>query len=70
MVCARSFVKQGQKYWGAALLGLARQHPASEQAIQEKAGRLLDEMELVPPDSVSQSLDVVVAKILADISAP
>jgi predicted ATPase/Tfp pilus assembly protein PilF len=64
------FAKQGQRDRAAALLGLARQHPASEQAIQEKAERLLDEMGLVPPDSVPGSLDVVVAEILADISPP
>ena len=64
------FAKQGQRDRAAALLGLAHQHPASEQAIQEKAGRLLDEMGLVPPDSVPGSLDVVVAEILAEISPP
>ena len=64
------FARQGQRDRAAALLGLARQHPASEQAIQEKAGRLLDEMGLVPPDSVPGSLDVVVAEILAEISPP
>jgi tetratricopeptide (TPR) repeat protein len=64
------FAEQGQRGRAAELLGLARQHPASEQAIQEKARRLLDEMGLVPPDSVPGPLDVVVAEILADISPP
>ncbi len=64
------FAKQGQRDRAAALLGLARQHPASEQAIQERAGHLLDEMGLVPPDSVPESLDVVVAEILAELSSP
>ena len=64
------FAKQGQRGQAATLLGLARHHPASEQATQEKAGRLLDEMGLVPPDSVPRPLDVVVAEILAEISPP
>jgi predicted ATPase len=62
------FAKQGQRDRAAALLGLARQHPASEQAIQERAERLLDEMGLIPPDSAPSPLDVVVAEMLAEIS--
>ena len=64
------FAKQGQTDRAVELLGLARQHPASEQAIRERAERLLDEMGLVPPDSVSRPLDVVIAEVLAEISPP
>jgi predicted ATPase/DNA-binding SARP family transcriptional activator len=62
------FAKQGQTGRAAELLNLARRHPASEQAIQEKAARLLDEMALVSPDSAPSPLDLVVAEILAEIS--
>lgn len=60
--------KQGQPDRAAALLELAHRHPASEQAVQERAGRLLDEMGLAPPDDVPGPLEKVVAEILAEIS--
>jgi len=62
------FVKQGQKDRVAELLSLARHHSASEQTIQERAERLLDEMGLVLPGSVPRSLDLVVAEALAETS--
>jgi DNA-binding SARP family transcriptional activator/predicted ATPase/Tfp pilus assembly protein PilF len=66
--------KQGQTSRAAAILRLASRHPASEQATQEKAGRLGDEMGLTLPDTdpdgfeQSAPLDMVVAEILAEIS--
>jgi predicted ATPase/DNA-binding SARP family transcriptional activator/Tfp pilus assembly protein PilF len=60
--------KQGQTDRAAELLGLARRHPASEQATQEQADRLLDEMGLILPDIAPQPLDLVVAEILTEIS--
>ena len=60
------FARRGQTERAAELLGLARHHPAGEQATQEKAERLLDEMGLVPPDHVPP-LDSIVAEILAGI---
>lgn len=66
--------KQGQTSRAAAILRLASRHPASEQATQEKAERLGDEMGITLPDTdpdgfeQSASLDVVVAEILAEIS--
>jgi predicted ATPase/DNA-binding SARP family transcriptional activator/Tfp pilus assembly protein PilF len=62
------FAKQGQTDRAAALLELARRHPASEQMDQEKATRLLDEMGLDPPDDVPESLEAVVAEVLAEIA--
>jgi predicted ATPase/DNA-binding SARP family transcriptional activator/Tfp pilus assembly protein PilF len=64
------FARQGQTDRAVVLLGLAHRHPACEQADQEKAGRLLDEMGLVPPDRVPRSLDAIVAEILAEIQIP
>jgi predicted ATPase/Tfp pilus assembly protein PilF len=63
------FAKQGQTDQAAALLGLVRDHPASEQAIQERAEHLLDEMDLTLPDSAPEPLDVVVAEVLTKISS-
>jgi len=63
------FERQGQRDWAAALLGLARRHPACEQADQEKAQHLLDQMELVPPDGEARPVDAVVAEVLAELSA-
>ena len=63
------FAKQGQTDQAAMLLGLACDHPASEQAIQERAERLLDEMDLTLPDNAPESLDVVVAEVLTKISS-
>ena len=61
------FVREGEGAWAAELLALAQRHPASEQVIREKAGRLLDEMELTPVDTTGRSLDEVVNEILARI---
>ncbi|MDY6876581.1 MAG: tetratricopeptide repeat protein [Chloroflexota bacterium] len=67
---AALFTEQGQRGRAAELLGLAHNHPASEQAVREKAERLLDEIGLTPPDSVPRPLNVVVAEILGEISPP
>lgn len=64
---AAFFARQGQPDRAAELLGLARQHPASEQDIQKKAERLLAELGLVPPETI-RPLDSVVAEINAEIS--
>jgi predicted ATPase len=61
------FARAGEKDRAAELLALAQQHPASEQVIREKAGRLLDELELVPPDTTDRSLNEVVTEVLASI---
>ncbi|MDY7078735.1 MAG: tetratricopeptide repeat protein [Chloroflexota bacterium] len=61
-------VKQGQVDRAAELLDLARRHPACEQMDQDKAGRLLDEMGFIQPDSAPRPLDTVVVEILAEIS--
>ena len=62
------FGKQGQTDRAAALLGMARHHPASSTETQERAQRLLDEMGLVAPAGDPDSLDSMVAEILAEIS--
>jgi len=61
-----------EKAFGYArkLLGLARDHPASEQATQEQAQRLLNEMGLEPPQSDPRPLESVVAEILAELAPP
>ncbi len=61
---ARLFAQQGMKSQAAVLLDLVRRHPASESDIQEKAGRLLDELGLDPPQSASGELDEVIQEIL------
>ncbi|MEJ5311806.1 MAG: tetratricopeptide repeat protein [Anaerolineae bacterium] len=61
---ARLFAQQGMKSQAAVLLDLVRRHPASESDIQEKAGRLLDELGLTPPQSVPGELDEVIQEIL------
>jgi predicted ATPase/DNA-binding SARP family transcriptional activator/Tfp pilus assembly protein PilF len=63
------FAKQGQTDQAAALLVRACDHPASEQATREKAKRLLDELDLVLPDSAPRPLDAMVAEILTKISS-
>ena len=65
---ATLFAAQGKTDRAAVLLTLASKHPACEQAIQDKARRLMDEMGLVPPDSVPESLDAVAAKVLAELA--
>ncbi len=63
------FAKQGQTDQAAALLGLTRDHPASEQSTQEKAEHLLDELDLAPPDSAPDCLDGMVAEILEKLAS-
>jgi predicted ATPase/DNA-binding SARP family transcriptional activator len=63
------FAQEGETDHAATLLSLARQHPASEQAIQKKAERLLHEMGIAAPADVAETLDAVVAGVLARISS-
>jgi hypothetical protein len=63
------FAKQDRREQAAALLGLAVHHPASHRETQEKAERLLDEMELTLQDGAPRSSDVVVAEVLEEISS-
>ena len=60
--------QEEERGYTVKLLSLARRHPASEQAIQEKAQRLLDEMGVTASGEVAESLDTVVAESLARIS--
>ncbi len=60
--------QEGEKGYAAQLLGLVRNHPASEQAIQEKAQHLLEEMGLAASAKVDESLDAVVDRLLAQLS--
>jgi len=62
------FARQDRRERAAALLGLAYHHPASHRETQEKAERLLDEMELTLQDGAPRSSDVVVAEVLEEIS--
>lgn len=64
---AALYAAQGKTGRAAALLALASNHPACEQAIQDKARRLMDEMELAPPDSVPESLDAAAAEALESL---
>jgi predicted ATPase len=63
------FAKQGQNDRAAMLLALMSRHPASERETKERAECLLDELGLTPPDVPSESLEVVVAKVLAELGA-
>jgi predicted ATPase/DNA-binding SARP family transcriptional activator/Tfp pilus assembly protein PilF len=69
---AALFAREGETNYAARLFGLARQHPASEQATREKARRLQDEVaslpDLVAPDAAEQSLDSVVTEVLAQLT--
>jgi predicted ATPase/DNA-binding SARP family transcriptional activator/Tfp pilus assembly protein PilF len=69
---AALFASEGETDYAAQLLGLASQHPASEQATREKAQRLLDEAASLPdvaaPQSAERSLDSVVTQLLARIA--
>ena len=62
------FADEGETERAGALLSLIQRHPASEEATQEKAGRLLNEMGLAPPGEDPKSLDVVAAETLTKIS--
>ena len=64
---AALFAQQNQRDRAAALLGLARGHPATERATQERAERMLGEMGLAVPEGTPRPLDEVVAEILAEI---
>ncbi len=64
---ATFLAKQGQTDRAAELLKLASSHPASEQAVQDKARRLMDEMGLVPPEQLPASLDAAAAAALASL---
>jgi len=66
---AALFAQEGEQGYAVSLLRLARQHPAGEQAIQRKAERLLDEIGSAAPADVGESLDGVVADVLARISS-
>ena len=70
MNLARLFAQQGLKSQAAALLDLVRRHPASESDIQEKAGRLLDELGLTAPDATTLSLEEIVARLLPEFRTP
>ena len=66
------FAGQDQPDRAAVLLTVAHDHPASERAVREKAQRLLDELDeadLAPPDSSPQSLEAIVAGLLAELCA-
>ena len=64
------FAMQGQAERAATLLGLARDHAASDQATKEQAQRLLNEMGLAPPEGDPRPLDSVVAETLAELVPP
>jgi tetratricopeptide (TPR) repeat protein len=61
------FAKQGQGDRAAALLGPVILHPATEQDIEEKAQRLLDELNLAPPEGEPRPLEEVAAEVLAEL---
>jgi predicted ATPase len=61
--------EEGDIDYAAGLLGLARQHPSSEQAIRQRAERLLGEMDIVAPAEITKPLDAVVAELLAQLPA-
>ena len=61
---AALLAQQGATERAAGLLNAMRQHPACERDTQEKAGRLLDELGLVPPQSTPGGLDEVIKEIL------
>ncbi len=60
--------KQGKGKQAAEILEIARQHPASEQSTQERAERLLHEMELASPGLAPGCIKAIVAKALKEIS--
>jgi len=62
------FTAQGKTGRAATLLALASNHPACEQAIQDKARRVMDEMGLVPPEQLPASLGAVAAEVLAELA--
>lgn len=70
MNIARLFAQQGQKSQAAALLDLVRRHPASESDTQEKAGRMLNELGLAPPDTDALSLEEIVIRLLPKSRTP
>lgn len=60
------FARQGQKERAATLLGLACRHPASHRETQEKAERLLDELNIPLPHRAPESLEAVIAEVLTN----
>ena len=60
--------KQGKGKQAAEILEMARQHPAGEKSIRERAERLLEEMGLASPGLAPNSLEVIVAEALREIS--
>ena len=63
------FARQGQSDRAAALLGPVIRHPSTEQDIEEKAQRLLDELDLVPPEGEPRPLEEIAAEVLAELGA-
>jgi predicted ATPase/DNA-binding SARP family transcriptional activator/Tfp pilus assembly protein PilF len=61
------FAGQGQGDRAAALLGPVIRHPSTEQDIEEKAQRLLDELNLAPPEGEPRPLEEVAAEVLAEL---
>ncbi len=59
------FDGMGRRSQAAELLALVSAHEASEQAVQMRARRLLDEMDPVFPDITHRPLEMVVAEVLA-----
>jgi hypothetical protein len=61
------FLKDGRTDRAATLLGVVRDHPASDQETQDRARHLLDEMELVAPEGEPEALDALVTGILTEL---
>ena len=67
---ATLFAAQGKSDRAATLLTLASNHPACEQAIQDKARKLLDEMGLTPPqEQLPASLDTAAAAAIVELAS-
>ncbi|MBN1977556.1 MAG: tetratricopeptide repeat protein [Anaerolineae bacterium] len=63
------FAGQGQGNQAAALLGPVVRHPSTEQDIEGKAQRLLDELGLAPPEGEPRPLEEIAAEVLAELGA-
>ncbi|HOU11699.1 MAG TPA: tetratricopeptide repeat protein [Anaerolineae bacterium] len=66
---ATLFAQQGRSERAAALLGIARQHPAGEQATQAQAAQLLAELKLSAPENLPDSLDALIEEVLTELTA-
>lgn len=66
---AALFAQQGRPERAAVLLGVARHHPAGEQATQTQAAQLMAELELSAPESPPDSLDTLVEEVLAELAS-